>query len=225
MLVDGLIANWLVPRELLPRPNGFDYEAVAPSGDSLLSLCFVRQPISDRARAVRIPQVAVRLPICVDGRPASLLHRLALSGWLATAARLLTGLPTEAADLTVGAVNGDETIWAARCGLGSVRVSARPGLQAGGFPALAADGGFHLVIGHRPTVASTRGKLRPLSTPPGFGSPVPARAEVDATSWLDNLVPGVDDWSNRCVAAWFVTPTPPTPVPAQGRRNIVAAPC
>lgn len=225
MVPTGFIANWLVPRELLPTLSGANYELVTGCGDTAISACFVHQPISPRARALTIPQLTLRAPVLVDRRPMSLLLELDVAPLLAHAAHWLAGIPTRPTTLELGIPDDGEQRWAATSGGLALAIRARPGLQASSFPALAGEQGFHRLIADRPTIVFARGALRRLPVTGGFGGPVPARAITDQASLLAALFPQVDDWPSRLAAAWTITPTPPTTVRVSERSPLVAEPC
>ncbi len=225
MVPTGFIANWLVPRELLPTLSGADYELVTGCGDTAISACFVHQPISRRARALTIPQLTLRAPVLVERRPMSLLLELDVAPVLAHAAHWLAGIPTRAAALELGVPDDGDQRWGAASGNLALSVRARPGLQISSYPALASEQGFHRLIAGRPTVVLARGRLRRLPVTGGFGAPVPARAITDHATLLEALIPGIDDWPGRLTAAWTITPTPPTTVRVPERSPLVAEPC
>lgn len=218
-----------MPRNLLPPPcDGLEYEVVTGGGESVLSVCFVRQPISSRANAIRVPQVAFRVPVSAGGQPASLLLYLGLHPLLAHLTQLLTGLPTRSVSLDLGSPDGDRrshSRWRARCDGVALELVAKLGQQPSDHPELATEAGFQHLFSHRPTVTVARGRLRKLAATGGLGSPVPAQTEAQATDLLELLVPGLDRSERQLVGSWFVTPTPPQPIPAEARRSLAASPC
>jgi hypothetical protein len=225
MVPTGFIANWLVPRELLPQLSGVDYELVTGCGETAVSACFVHQPISRRAQALTIPQLTLRAPVLVERRPMSLLLELDVAPLLAHAARWLAGIPTRPVTLELGVPDDGDHRWGANAGALALTVRARPGLQLSSYPSLASEQGFHRLIADRPTVVLARGTLRRLPVTGGFGAPVPARAITDEASLLAALFPSVDDWPGRLAAAWMITPTAPIAVRAPERSPLVAEPC
>ena len=225
MVPTGFIATWLVPRELLPQIPGVEYELVTGCGDTALSACFVHQPISPRARALTVPQLALRAPVLIDRKPRSLLLELDLPPVLAHASRWLAGIPSRAVTLQLGAASGHQEVWSARDGQVALALRAQPGVHSSAYPALSGEQGFHRVIADRPTVVVARGRLRRLPVAGGLGRPVPARATLDQNTLLERLWPQVDDWPDRLAAAWTVTPTPPIAVRNLERSPLIAEPC
>lgn len=220
----------MVPSGALPQPSeGVAYEPLAADGDTALSLCFLRQPVSTRATGLRIHEIAIRAPVTVEGRPASLLIGLALTPLLARAVRLFGGLPTHGTDLELGTEDGRQCWWRARSSSDGAVLSlaATPGVSSSREPGLAAESAFHALLGpQRPVLALARGgRVRQLRIAGGIGRPSPARVTIEETSWLETLFPDVDDWEARLVSGWFVTPTPPRPAFSRRSRALATTPC